>query len=112
MKTTCGVIVDVEKIAAGLVSMMDRLEPCYAAAAAFGMLPAPLIDCMEKSLAEKFEALARSAAGYDSLSVEERRFYFGSEAGPIADQQKQREFIREVSHAVCLEMYRLIPMVV
>lgn len=98
-----GIEVNAEAIGAGLLRMVDDLGDSYPAALRLGMLPAPLMQLLERTLGEKFEEIARNEAN------KLMRAMFGPDAelvkGSVADDAKKKAFVREASHQVALAMY-------
>lgn len=104
--------VDHKAIAAGMYDMFDSSER---ACLAFGMLPAPKMEILTKMLGQKWdelnpdplEVLKEELASLDASALVQML----KDAEP--ERQKERkDWIRNTEHKICLELYRVAPMVV
>lgn len=108
-----GVTIDTNAIARGLIDMMDDLDEAdsYNAAIRFGMLPAPLMQCLETTLTNKAREIIEARIGTrpdgsNTTALEMWKYMWEA----TADWRKQ--FVKQVQHEVALAMYRQTPMVV
>jgi hypothetical protein len=98
--------IDYDKIVDGLVEIIDNLcahDDNYAAALSYGMLPAPIMDILDKAFRDKLFAMFQQQQGF---SVQEGNTHF-KEIFKIEEYYKiPQETIREFSHEVCVRLLR------
>ncbi len=100
--------IDADKIAKAMLAMVPDLGPSYEGALAFGMLPFPLMELLDKELTRKAEEIIDAKYGqidpekYPSIAG----FWLPARAKFIKD------FVRDCSREVATAMYRHADMVV
>lgn len=96
-----GIEVNVDAIAAGMLDMVHDLGESYETALKFGMLPAPLMDLLDRCLADKARELSAPAWLFEGLPELE-----------AAAEKARKEWVRAVAHQVAMAMYHKTDMVV
>lgn len=103
--------VDVTAIARGLVSMIDDLDDptSYRRALSLGMLPAPLMDSLERMLTDKGREIFKSQCcdPWQEISDEYPALRRTHEEMQREADAAIREWVRRVSRDVSIEILRL-----
>lgn len=91
-----GVKMDTRKISEGMLKIVELdMEPCYLQAMSIGMLPAPLMEILEKSLGERFDSLKKR----DEWGIEIHDH--------DALRSARREFIKEATSVIARDLIGL-----
>ncbi|MEK6794090.1 MAG: hypothetical protein AABZ39_04895 [Spirochaetota bacterium] len=88
-----GLVIDTEAIGKGMYNLIE--ERGQDAIVAFGMLPAEVMEMLERLIREK---VINTAAGQYGLQSDEIELY--------VDEKKIKEIVNDITHQVCVEIYR------
>ena len=88
-----GITIDERRIAEGIYDLFTDQDRTVCA---FGMLPADKMESLQRMLGEKFEEIAKEQC---------RKAFGWKPEGNVANQKMKAQFVREVEHAVCVEIY-------
>ena len=75
--------IDIKPLARGFYDMIDELPECYTNAIAFGMLPAPLMEMIERNIKDKMLELC--CKSYGMAPTDDNKSFFVLPPHKLAD---------------------------